>query len=437
MNFTVENLSSVKKKINFQIPVEQVSTEFEKVYEKVAKGASIKGFRKGKVPRAVVEKYFADRIMDDVLRNLIGETCYRTMYDNGIIPVGAPDIESGDLVKGEPFTYSATVEVAPEIDLQKYKGLELKKEAFTPSSAVIDERLQRMQENMGQLKPAAEGKAVEKGDFVTFDFTGYVDGIPFENGSAQDFDLEIGSGRFIPGFEDQMVGMKAGDERKISVTFPQEYGKEDLAGKDAVFEVHVKEIKAKELPAIDDDFARECGDFETLEQLRAKMTEVYEKQELERIGNDFRERVVHSLVEANPIEVPEAMVEKQLQYMLENAQRRLSMQKLTLEMMGMDEERFRLQYRDVAVRQVKGMLLLDALATKEKLSVGDEDLEARYAEIASENGQDVEKVRAYYQGNRDALANLRMLLREDKAIELLVGESNVTEVPAKELQEEK
>jgi trigger factor len=435
MNFTIENLSSVKKKINFEIPADRVAAEFEKVYEQVAKVASLKGFRKGKVPRSVVEKHFSDRIGDEVLRNLIGETCYRTMQENRIAPIGVPEIESGDLVKGEALTYSATVEVVPEIDLKKYKGLAVKREAFHADPGVIDERLSKMQENMAQLKPAPEGKAGDNGDFVTMDFTGYVDGVPFENGAAEDFQLEIGSGRFIPGFEEQVIGMKAGEERKITVTFPQEYGKEDLAGKDAAFDIRIKDIKAKELPAIDDDFAKECGDFETVQQLREKMSEVYEKQESDRIVSETRDRVVTALVESNPIEVPDAMVEKQLGYMLENARRRLALQKLSLEMMGMDEDRFRVQYRDTAVNQVKGMLLLDAVATKEGITVDDGDIESRYAEIGAENGQEAEKVKAHYQRNPEAVANLRMLLREDKAIGFLLGEAVIAEVPAKELQE--
>lgn len=437
MNFTVENVNSVKKRISFEIPAERVDSEYEKVFQKVAKNAALKGFRKGKVPRPVVEKYFSERIADEVLRNLVGETCYRTLYENSIMPVGVPEIEGGEVVRGEPLKYAAVVEVVPEIDPSGYKGLKLRKEAFTSDPTVIDGRLEQMRQGMAQLKPAAEGKEVGDGDFVTIDFTGFLDGVAFENGAAEDYQLEIGSGQFVPGFEEQLKGMKEGEAREIAVTFPEAYGNSDLAGKDVTFQILLKGIKVKEVPPLDDDFARECGDFDSLAELRAKMTEIYEKQEQERVASDLRDALVTALIEANPIDVPEVLVEKQLASMMESAKRRLAMQKLSFEMVGMDEQGFRARYSDTAKKRVQGMLLMDAVAKKENLSVDNAELESRFEIMAGQSGDDPAKVKAYYQGNAEALGSLRMMIMEEKAVDLMLESAEVTEVPAEALKEEK
>lgn len=432
MNVQVEELSSVKKKINFVIPADRVAAEIDKVYGEIQKYAAVKGFRKGKVPRAFLEKHYVDRMSEGVLKNLVNDTYFKALYEQKIVPVAHPEIESDDVIKGEPLKYSATVEVMPQIDACDYKGLEIKKEAFVADDAVVEARVREMQESQAQIKPAEADYAAASGDYVIIDFVGHLDGVPFDNGSGEDFPLELGSGRFIPGFEEQLVGVKADEVREIIVPFPADYSNAELAGKEAMFRVTVTAVKTKELPELNDDFAAQFGEFTTMDELRAKLKEIFEQQERDRIESDLKDRVVKALVEKNNPEVPEALVKTQLESMLESSKKRLAAQRMTLEMMGMSEDSFREQYRDVAELQVKGMVLLEAVGRLENVSVEDADIDRHIEEIAAANRQNAEAVRKHYQ-QKQARESLLVQLREDKAMALVIDAANITEVARGEI----
>lgn len=432
MQINVEALSKVKKKISFEIPAERVTAEIEKAYDQIRKQVAIKGFRKGKVPQAMLEKHYSDRMADDVLKNLVNDTYFSTLKEHKIYPVSHPVIDSDELKKGEAFTYSATVEVFPEIEVKDYAGLAVKKEKYVRDEAVIEKRLEEMREGMAQLEPV-EGRPAAQGDFVTIDFKGFLNGVPFAGGEATDHVLELGSGRFIPGFEEQLTGMEVAAEKDIVVTFPAEYGSEELAGKEVTFTVKLKEIKVKELPPLDDEFAKQFGEFETLADLKAKLTEMHDLREKDRIDADLRDRVVKALIEKNDIEVPETMVERQLDMMLESTKRRLANQKLSLAIMGLDDESYKVQFKSVAEQQVKGSLLLDALSGQEKITVGEADVEARLKKIAEENGQPFERINAYYKQNQQALDGLVSQVKEDRVVEFLLDKATVTEVEKGEI----
>lgn len=433
MQIKVEKLSSVKKRLHFEIPADRVTTEIDKAYDVIRKRASIKGFRKGKAPQSYIEKHYRDVMAEEVLKTIVNDTYFKALMDEKIYPVSHPEIESDGVKRGEIFTYSATVEVFPEIEVKDYAGLEVKKEKYVLNEELIDRRLQEMRESMAQLKPVEEARAAANGDFVTIDFKGFVDGVPFEQGEATDFQLELGSGRFIPGFEEQVCGMKAGEERTISVVFPEDYGKKELAGKEATFTVKLNEIKVKELPPLDDELAKEVGEFETLGELRAKLVEIQEKQEQDRIETDLRERLIKALIEKNDFEVPDTLVDRQLESMLDNTKKRLAYQRLSLEMMGMDEAHYKAQFRDVAVSQVKGSLLLDALAKQEGIAVEESDLEEKIRTLAGDNLESLETVRNYYLQNERAKENLTAQIREERALALLLGQARITEVARDEI----
>lgn len=434
MQIKVESLSTVKKKINFEIPASRVASEIDKVYGEIGKRAAIKGFRKGKVPKALIEKHYSDMMEQDVVKNLVNETYFKALAEEKINPVSYPVIENDDLKKGEPFKYSAVVEVFPEVAVKEYAGLEVFREMYHFDEQIINRRLEEMRESLAQLEPAEGERPATVGDFVTFDFEGFIDGVPFEGGKGEDFQLELGSGRFIPGFEEQIGGMKVGEEREIKVTFPENYGQPELAGKEATFAIAVKEIKVKELPSLDDDFVKELGEYETLDQLRAHLREDYEKQEKERIEAEFKERIVKALIEKNNLEVPEALIDQQLDLMLDNAKKRLAYQKLNLEMMGLDDERYKIQFRSAAESQVKGSLLLEALARQEDIKPAESDLDEKFRQFAGDNEQSLEGIRKYYLQNEKAKANLMAQIREDKAIAILTAQAKVTEVPRDQIQ---
>ncbi|UFS70882.1 trigger factor [Geomonas sp. RF6] len=434
MQIKVETLSSIKKKINFEIPAERVSDEITKAYTEIRKHAAIKGFRKGKVPMELIEKTYSEKMAEDVLKTLVNDTYFQAVNDEGISPVSFPLIESDTLTPGQPFKYSATVEVYPAVELKEYQGLEVKKEKLVVDEAVIDARLKEMQNSLAQLVPAAEGHKAATGDFVVFDFKGFMDGVPFEGGEAEDFQLELGSGRFIPGFEEQMVGLAAGDTADLTVNFPENYGASHLAGKPATFSITVKEIKVKELPELNDEFAKGFGEeFETLDQLKERLKEVHETQERQRVENELKDRVVQSLIEKNDLEVPEAMVDRHVANMLENTKKRLASQHMSLEQVGLTEESYKSQFRESARTQVKGSLLLEAVAEKEGVQVTEADIEAKAEEIAGHTKKEAAYFKNLYLTNPRAKENLIAQMREEKALELLLEKAKVEEVAKEEI----
>jgi len=426
MNVNIENLSSVKRKISFEIPADRVTSEIGKVYEQIRKNASIKGFRKGKVPQSVIEKNFSGKMAGEVLQNLVSETYLKAITDNKIVPVAPPTIESDEVKKGQPLNYSAVVEIFPEIEVNDYIGLETKKKPYVPNEEAVDSRLKDMQARMAQLVPLVEQRPAINGDIVTLDFKGFVDGAPFERGEAEDYMLELGSKSFIEGFEEQIIGMSCGDEGKITVTFPETYGAHKLAGKEVTFEVKIKEIKYKELPALDDDFARQFG-VDTIDEFRGKIAESFEQQEKEKIESTLKDNLVRLLIEKNDLEVPEALVEKQLQFLVDNTLDNLKKQNLTLKMIGSDETKIREELKDNALLQVKGTLLLEALAKKEGLSVEDSEIYEKIQEIAERANKDSDKVEKFYLQNTYARESLIKQLKEEKAIQFLMERAVITE----------
>lgn len=427
MQITVEDVSSVKKKIHFEIPSERVSAEIDKAYEKIRKNAALKGFRKGKAPQSVIEKHYSDMMADDVLRKLFNEVYYKALVDNNFTPVSHPELESDELVRGGVLKFSATVEVIPKIESVDFKGLKTTRELFVADSSKVDKRLDEIRENMAEYSPADPGSSATLGDMVTMDFTGFMDGVPFDGGHGEDAQLQLGSGQFIPGFEDQIVGMTAGEQKDITVTFPAEYHSSDLAGKEATFTINLKEIKHKILPELNDDFAMELGDFESIDQVRAKMSENIEKQETDRIEGDMREALIAALVEKNPLEVPGSMVDRQVELMLENSKKRLESQGMNLAMMGMDENRYKTDFRGIAEQKVKSSLLMSELVRQEGLTVDESEIDAKLKQVSAENGQDFDKLKEFYQNNKQAGETLNDYLLDEKAFSLLIAHAEITE----------
>lgn len=437
MQVNVEEISTVKKRVNIEVPVEQVDAEIEKVYAGIQKRAKLQGFRPGKAPMQLIRRTYSDAMRDEVMRRILEQTLYKTLDEHKIAPVDSPTIESDVIEPGVPFKYSAVVEILPEILLNEYTGLSAKKEVYAPNQDSVEGELKRMQENMAQLVPLGDDAAVENGHTVSVDYTFSVAGFPEENSSAEDAELEVGAKRLLPGFEEQLVGMKCGETKAISVTLPEGHRNPEAAGKEGIFQVTLKEIKRKELPEMDDDFARQFGEYESMEELRAKMTEYHEKHEADRIQNELKERIIQALIEKNPLDVPDAMVKRQLDHMLENFKNRLKSQHMSMEMMGLDENGFRDRFRDAAADKVRGGLLLMSLVEKEKITVTDEDLAKRYELIANGNPEMLGRIKEYYEANRKAKDSIMAELKEDKAIDLLLESAVITEVDAADLKEAK
>lgn len=434
MQVHVEDISSVQKKITIEIPVERVNEEIDKAYAAIQKKAKLQGFRPGKAPMQLIKRTYSDAMRDDVMRRLYQETLYKALDDHKVEPLDPPTIESDILEQGVPFKYSAIIEVMPQILLNEYNGLIASKEKYVAKAESVDNELKRMQENMAQLIPLDEDAAVENGHTVSVDYSVSVEGSPEENSGEQSTELEVGSNKLIPGFEEQLIGLKSGASKEFTLDLPTGGDEAETTAKKGIFSVTVKEIKRKELPELDDEFAQQFGEYETMEALREKMVEYHEKHETDRIDNEFKERIIQALIERNPLDVPESMVKRQLDHMFENLKNRLKSQQMSLEMMGLDAESFRARFRDDAMDKVRGGLLLMALVEKENISVSDEELAAHYEKIAAGNPEMLDRIKEYYASNKNAKGSIISEIKEDKAISLLIDNAVITEVDAEQLK---
>jgi len=430
MQVTVEAINPVTKKVSIEIPAERVDAEIEKTYAGIQKKAKLQGFRPGKAPIQLIKRTYSDTMRDQVMRSFYEQTLFKALDEHKIEPIDSPTIESAVLEPGSPFKYSALVEIMPEILLNEYTGFAVNKEKFVLNPENIEGEIKRMQENMAQLVPLDEDAVTENGHVVSIDYSFSIEGFPEESSTAEDAELEVGSHRMLPEFEEQLVGLKCGAQKEIRITLPESYRNKDAAGKEGVFLITLKEIKRKELPELDDEFAQQFGDYDTMEQLRAKMTEYLEKQETERIENELKERIIQALIEKNPLDVPQSMVKRQLDHMLENLKNRLKGQHMSMDMMGLDDEGFRLRFRDSAEDKVKGGLLLMALVEKENIAAGDDDLAERYESIAAGNPDMLGRIKEYYASNKAARNALISEIKEDKAIRFLLDNAVISEVDA-------
>lgn len=433
MQVRVEEISSVKRKVHVEIPADRVTAEIEKSYTGIQKKATLAGFRKGKAPLQMVKKLYRGAMQDEVMRRLYEQTLFPALEEHKIEPVDAPLIDDIALVEeGTPFKYSALIEIMPQVLLHDYKGLQVKKERYTADETAVEAEIERMRENMAQLTPVTEG-TVENGTVLTVDFSFVVDGHPEEETSGNDASVEIGTGRLLPGLEEGLLGMSLGETRDIAVTLPEDNPNKETAGKPGVFTVTLKEMKKKELPELNDEFSQQFGDFETLADMRVKLAEMREQQELDRIATELKTRVIDVLIEKNPLEVPDSMVRRQTDFMLENLKSRLQSQNMSLEKMGLDESGFRQRFWGEATQKVKGGLLVMALVEQENISVDESDLEARYAKISGGNDEMLPRIREFYAGQANARNALVAEIKEDKAIAFLLEHATITDVDASEL----
>jgi len=435
MNVTVEDLSSIKKKLTIEVPSAQVAEAIEAAFVKAGRSARLKGFRPGKVPRAVLEQHFGAKVEVDVAEELIKDSYFKAIMDKQLPAVGQPKIvDMGEVSKEAPFRFEAEVEVKPEITVEHYRGLELERERDEFDASRVEQQIEQMLQSRAVLEPV-ERDAAQTGDFVVIDFVGRIDGEAFDNGSATDYGLELGSNTFIPGFEDGIVGMAKGETRTIDLKFPESYGAEDLAGKDVSFEVVLKEIKHKVPPELTDELAKEFGS-DSVEALRERIHGLMEGEEQSRIRHEFEDAVRAKLVELNPIEVPEVMVEGQLEAMFGNFTNNLRQQGMSVEMLGMTRERFDEVYHEAAASRVKSSLILEAIGRQEEIKAEEADLEAKMKQLAERTGTDETVVRNHFL-NPDARRSLYIEVFEEKVLDFVVEAGTVRELSAEEAKAKK
>lgn len=391
MNVTFEKLDSKKVKLEVTVEAAKLSEAILKSYKKNVKNLNVQGFRKGKAPLAMIKRFYGVEVLfDDASDFILSDTYGKAVEETGIKPVDYPKVDIVQMEEGKDFIYTAEVEVYPEFDLPEYKGLEVEKPVYVVTDHDIDHELSHLVEKNGRIESKPEGAEVAKGDVTVINFNGKVDGVEFEGGKGENFELEIGSGMFIGNFEDQLIGMKAGEAKTIEVTFPEDYAAEEVKGKDATFDVEILDIKTKEFPALDDEFASEVSEFDTLDELKASIREGLESDANERSKTDLNNNLIKALADKTEVEIPQAMIESGIDRMIRDFEQRLNAQgikmEMYLQMTGQDANTIRGMFQENAKTMVKNDLIIDALVEKEGITASEEELEAKADEIVKMYG---------------------------------------------------
>ena len=419
-----ENANEVK--LNVTIEAKKFDEAIKKVYFKSAKYFNIPGFRKGKAPMNIVEKYYGKEIFyEDAFNEVVPEELEKAVEDNKLQVVSRPDIEVTQIGKGQDLIFTAVFQTKPEAELGKYKGVEIKKIEYKVTDEDIEHELGHMQEHNSRLI-SVEDRPVEKGDIANINFEGFVDGVAFEGGKAENHDLEIGSNTFIPGFEDQIIGMKIDEEKDIKVKFPDEYFSKDLAGKDATFKVKVNEIKKKELPTLDDEFAKDVSEFDTLKELKESIKEKQQKQNDERAKYETQDAVMKAVCENVKVDIPSGMIETETENMIKDMEQRLSYQGLKLDqylqMMGKTREEMQKEYEPQATDAIKSRLAIEAVIKAEKIEVADIDVDEKIKEMAKNYGRENDEE---FLKNENVRNYIKQGLESEKALEFLVENAKI------------
>lgn len=425
MNITVEEISSVKKKVNVEIPQEQVTKEIDSFYREVGKQAKIKGFRPGKIPKDILERHFKDYVKSEVIQKLIQETYPAALSEKDLHPVSPPVVDPGELESGKPFQYSATVEVKPDIKMEGYTGLNIEGKKEGAKEEEVAERLKGLQNLHAQLKTVPEPRPVQSGDHVIIDYEARMDKKPLEEGKAVDFTVEIGGGRFVPALEEKMIGLKQEEEKEIEVPFPEDYGYKKWAGKTVSFLVKIKEIKEKVLPPLDDEFAKDLGEYASLEDLKAKLKEEIEKEKELMLDRQLKDQMIEQLIQANSFEIPESMVVEQAKALISDTKLRLASQGIELKNLNIPEEKLQEDYKEVAQKQVRTFLILEKIAAQEGIAVTDEEADERLQSISERSHQKFDVVKRYYEKN-GLIPELKTGILTDKTLNFLLGKANIS-----------
>ena len=412
-------------KLEFTIESKIFDEGMKKVFNKNAKYFNIPGFRKGKAPFNIVEKYYGSEIFyEDTFNEVVPEIYDNAIKEEKLDVVSKPDIDIVQMGKGKDLIFTAVVAIKPDVKLGKYKGIELEKIEYPVTDKDIDDEVKRMAEQNSRMVSVTD-RATEMGDIAVIDFVGSVDGVEFEGGKAENHELELGSGSFIPGFEEQVVGMKIDEVKDINVKFPDEYPSKELAGKDSVFKITLHEIKKKELPEIDDEFAKDVSEFDTLKDLKADIKSKKEKQNEDRAKAELEEKAVKAISDDSEVDIPQGMIELELDNMEKDMDTRLKYQGINLEqylkMLGKTKTDFRNESAEPAKDSIKYRLVLEAICKDAKIDADEKEVEEKLKELANSYGRKVEDLK----NNEDLLLHIKENIKSEKAIDTIISNAKI------------
>jgi len=429
MQVKIENVSSVKKTLHIEIPQEEVSQEIDKAYKDLKKTVKIKGFRPGKAPRSVLERRFKKDVHADVSSRLIQDSFLNALKENDLKIIGNPKVDPPELVETAPYRFDAHIEVSPELGDIDYSGLTLKRTNYKIGDEEVDAQLKALQKNLARHEKLAEDRPAGTDDFVLIDYEGFRDGKPFsETATTTNFTMKLGDGYISKEFDDHLMGMRAGEEKKFRLAFPDDYFNSKLAGLEVDFEVLLREIRQEVLPEINDAMARKAGSYESLDELKQAIVDNLKQGYEKRKEQELNEQIFAELIARTDFDVPDALVEMELEGIIEEAERSFAYRNTSLEEMGLSREKIAEKYRDTALKQVRRHLILGRMIDQEKLVASDEELDAAMQEMAANFNQPLEQIKKFYADNQDRLGYLKHALLEKKAIKLIIEKSTVEDV---------
>ncbi len=424
LSVKVEDISQVKKKISFEIPWAFVKDELENVYRDIGKKAKIKGFRPGKIPRKILENHFKADAEGEAITNVVNKYYWQELDDRGIVTLSRPEIEQDGLKENTDFAFSASFETEPAFEPQGYRGMDLEKTNISVSEEDMDKRLQEIRKMFATMQDITEDRQSAMGDFVTIDFAGTLNGEALPELKSDNFLLELGSKRFIPGFEEQLVGMKSGETKEINLTFPVDYNEKKMAGKDVVFTVTIKGLKEQKLPEIDEKFIKNFDKYNTLEDLKNDVRKSMEDQCKRQSDLQLQDKITEAVLKANEFEAPPSLVERQIFYMISDTQKRMKSA-------GMDEKNamelsfgMHDQFKQDAEKTVRSFLLLKKIAEKEAITVSEDEIDNHIKELADVHHTDYEVVKSAY-NNEERVDSLKSEIIQKKVFDFIEREANI------------
>ena len=438
MKTTVEEISPVKKKILVEIDSKDVDKKIDSAFQKYGKSAKIKGFRPGKVPMKVLERYYGDQVMYEVTNSIIQETLPKAMQETETWPLNMPTLENdAQLIKGQDFKYTAVMEVKPEFELKDYTGVEVEKEKCVINDDDIDNQIQAILRSQGNLVAVTDDRGIEKDDYAIINYQGFEGGEAVTGMKAENYSLSIGTGNFYPGFDDGLLGVKKGDKKDITIDFKEDYVNPKLAGKSIKFKVEVTDIKVMELPELNDAFVKGLGvEFETVDELKIKIKEDLTLREEKRIETELRNSILEKISDSVVFELPESLIENEINASIENMRQNFLRSGMTFEKLGLDLEKMKSELQPTAEKNVKGALILGEIAKLNKIDVDEKELAQSFEDMAKDAGHPAETIRKYYEAN-DLVESFRESLIKEKTLKYLVENASVTEIePDKKSEKE-
>jgi len=437
MKTTVEDISSVKKKILIEIDAKSVDKKINDAYKRVGKSARIKGFRPGKIPLKILERYYGQQVLEEVTNSLIQETLPEAIQETKIYPLNMPVIENEELIKGHDYKYAAIMEVRPEFELKDYLGIEVEKEKCAIEDEDVDKQIESILKSQGNLKSIEEDREIQKSDYAIIDYEGFDGDEAITDLKAENFSLAIDEGNFYPGFVDELTGEKKGSKKEFTIDFKEDYVNSHLAGKAINFKVEITDIKEMELPELNDDFVKGLGlEFENVEQLKEKIKEDLSAREEKRIDNQVKSDLLEKIAEGVEFDLPESLVEGEINSSMENIHQSLLQSGANFETLGLDLEKMKTDLRPAAEKNVKGALILGEIARLKDLDIDEKELQEGFEDIAKEAGHPADTVRKYYESN-NLLDTFKQTLLKEKTLNYLIENASVTEVESVKKTEDK